>query len=226
MKLIVGLGNPGAQYEKTRHNAGFMAIDRLLKKHAPAGAPVRQRFGGEAAELNIAGEKVVTLKPMRFMNCSGASVAEAIGFYKLELAADVMVLVDDYALPLGTLRIRGEGSSGGHNGLSDIERALGTAAYPRMRIGIDGPPPGWDDQADWVLGRFTDEQLKALSPALDRAADAVAVFVSKGLTPMMNQFNVRPKPPAPPISPSTSRPQGPIPTQTPGLPAAFPTTPS
>lgn len=192
MKLIVGLGNPGPQYEKTRHNAGFLALDRFAGRHA-RGAGVRQRFGGEATEFGVGQEKVILLKPMRFMNCSGAAVAEAAGFYQVQIASDLLVVVDDYALPLGALRIRAEGSSGGHNGLSDVERALGTTAYPRLRIGVDAPPQGWNDPADWVLSRFTDEQFKALDPALDRAADAVGVFISRGLTPAMNQFNVKPK---------------------------------
>ncbi len=190
MKLIVGLGNPGPQYERTRHNAGFLALDRVIARHArgAAGLP-RQRFSGECTEVTIGSERTLLLKPMRFMNCSGSAVSEAVNFFKLDPAADLLVLVDDYALPLGHLRVRAEGSPGGHNGLSDIQRALGTAVYPRLRIGIDGPPPGFEDPADWVLGRFTDEQLKTISPALDQTADAVDVFVTQGLTKVMNQFN-------------------------------------
>ena len=190
MKLIVGLGNPGPQYERTRHNAGFLALDRVIARHArgAAGLP-RQRFSGEAAEVSIGNERALLLKPMRFMNCSGSSVGEAANFFKLDPAADILVLVDDYALPLGHLRIRAEGSPGGHNGLTDIQRALGTPVYPRLRIGIDPPPAEYDDPANWVLGRFTDEQLKALGPGLDQAADAVDVFVTQGLTKAMNAFN-------------------------------------
>lgn len=190
MKLIVGLGNPGSQYEKTRHNAGFMAVDRAVAKLA-ASAGVRQRFGGEYVEGDIAGEKVAFLKPMRFMNCSGAGVGECVGFYKLSPASDVLVLVDDYALPLGAIRIRAEGSSGGHNGLSDIERVLGTQAYPRLRIGIDPPAQGYSNPADWVLGRFTDEQIKSLSPCLDRVVQAVHTFVTAGVSRAMNAFNTK-----------------------------------
>ncbi len=190
MKLIVGLGNPGSQYEKTRHNAGFLAVDRAVAKLA-ASAGVRQRFGGEYVEGDIAGEKVAFIKPMRFMNCSGGSVGECVSFYKLSPASDLLVLVDDYALPLGAIRIRADGSSGGHNGLSDIERVLGSQAYPRLRIGIDPPAPGYSDPADWVLGRFTDEQVKALSPSLDRVAQAVHTFVTAGLSRAMNTFNTK-----------------------------------
>lgn len=192
MKLIVGLGNPGPAYERTRHNAGFMALDRVIARHGH-GATARQRFSGEVVEASIGSERTVMLKPMRFMNCSGSAVAEAANFYKIDPSKDLLVLVDEYALPLGTIRVRAEGSPGGHNGLSDVQRALGSPAYPRLRIGIDPPPPGYDDPADWVLGRFTDEQIKALSPALDRAAEAVDVFVTQGVTPAMNQFNAKQK---------------------------------
>lgn len=195
MKLIVGLGNPGPAYERTRHNAGFMALDRVIARHGRGGAAgsARQRFSGEVVEASIGSERTVMLKPMRFMNCSGSAVAEAANFYKIDVSKDLLVLVDEYALPLGTIRVRAEGSPGGHNGLTDVQRALGTAAYPRLRIGIDPPPPSFDDPADWVLGRFTEEQFKALSPALDRAADAVDVFVTQGVVPAMNQFNAKPK---------------------------------
>ncbi len=194
MKLIVGLGNPGPQYEKTRHNAGFMAIDRLIARHA-AGGIVRQRFSGACAECTIGEQKVLLLKPLRFMNCSGSSVAEAVGFFKLDLAADVLVLVDDYALPLGAIRLRSEGSAGGHNGLSDIQRAMATTAYNRLRIGIDAPPPGYDDPANWVLGRFTDAELGQLVAGLDQTVKAVELFVAEGITPAMNKFNQRFKQP-------------------------------
>lgn len=215
MKLIVGLGNPGTQYERTRHNAGFLAIDRLARLFARE-AGKRQRFGGEVIEASVAGDKCVLLKPMRFMNCSGTSVAEAVGFYKLNPSTDVLVLVDDYALPLGSLRIRAEGSAGGHNGLTDIQRALSTQAYPRVRIGIDQPPAGYDDPADWVLGRFSDAELTLLQPALDRLCQAVEVFTRDGITKAMNTFNakVTPKPDANTANTSNSAtPQGTKPVQ-------------
>jgi peptidyl-tRNA hydrolase, PTH1 family len=204
MKLIVGLGNPGSDYARTRHSAGFLAVDRLLARHGAGLA--RQKFSGELHDVVIAGERTLVLRPMRFMNCSGVSVAEAVGFHKINPAEDLLVLVDDYALALGQLRLRGEGSAGGHNGLSDIQRALGTTVYPRLRIGIDPPPATYGDPADWVLGRFTDEQLAALSPALDQVVSAVGVFVSEGLTTAMNRFNGRgPQQAARPPKP---RPQG------------------
>lgn len=199
MKLIVGLGNPGSQYEKTRHNAGFMAVDRLARRHFPDQTP-KGRFQGVTLEGAIGAERCVLLKPTTYMNRSGGSVAQALGFYKMDPSADVLVLVDDVALPLGSLRIRPTGSAGGHNGLSDIQRALASEAYPRCRIGI-GARPGFMDQADYVLGRFTPEELAALEPAIEKAADACEVFVREGVTPAMNRFNSTPPPPVPPPSP-------------------------
>lgn len=215
MKLIVGLGNPGTEYEKTRHNAGFLALDRVAHRHARAAVP-RSKHNSLLIETAIAGERVILLKPLTFMNRSGTPVAEVMGFYKMSPALDLLVLVDDYALPLGTIRLRGEGSAGGHNGLSDVERALGSTAYPRLRIGVDQPPATYDDPADWVLGRFTEEQTKLLQPALDKAADAVELFVTKGLTPAMNKFNAKDKPapsstpPTPPTSPTSPAPKPPL----------------
>ena len=203
MKLIVGLGNPGPQHDRTRHNAGFMAIDQLAAKHA-FGAIVRQRFGGATTEFTLGEHKVLLLKPLRFMNCSGSAVAEAVGFFKLDLAADVLVLVDDYSLPLGALRIRNEGSAGGHNGLTDIQRALATTAYNRLRIGISAPPPEYDDPANWVLGKFTDAELSALKPGLGTVSKAVECFINEGLTVAMNKFNKRVVAPGPSSAPAAS----------------------
>src|ERR1041385_4126537 len=142
MKLIVGLGNPGPEYANTRHNAGFMALDRLARKHGLWGA--KTRFHAGVIEGSIAGQKVMLMQPMTYMNRSGLAVGEAARFHRLE-PADVMVVVDDFALPLGSIRLRPSGSHGGHNGLADVQRALGTDGYPRLRIGVgapegDGPP--------------------------------------------------------------------------------------
>lgn len=202
MKVIVGLGNPGPAYQRTRHNAGFMALDRVAGRLAGAapglsGPMVRQRFSAEVVEGSIEGERVLLMKPMRFMNCSGSSVAEAVGFYKVDPTRDLLVLVDDYALPLGTIRVRAEGSPGGHNGLTDIERALGHSRYPRLRIGIGAPPPGYADPADWVLGRFTDEEARLLEPALEASGEAVRVFVREGVVATMNRFNAKVRPASP-----------------------------
>lgn len=208
MKLIVGLGNPGSQYDKTRHNVGFMVVDRLAQRHLPGVTP-KARFSGVTLEGSVKNERCLLLKPTTYMNKSGQSVAQAIGFYKLNPAEDVMVLVDDVALPTGQLRLRGSGSAGGHNGLTDIERALGTNVYPRCRIGIDACPP-FMDQADYVLGRFTPDQWAAMDPALDRATDATETFIASGITTAMNRHNSKPAPP--PSSPPSSSQTTPRPT--------------
>lgn len=190
MRLIVGLGNPGSEYHRTRHNAGFMALDRLVGRNGLNPADARARFHGRLLEGTIASQRCLLLWPLTFMNRSGAAVAEARGFYKLE-ASDLMVLVDDLALPTGRIRLRGEGSAGGHNGLADIQRALGTHAYPRLRIGIDAPFPPGIVQADYVLGRFTPDQLSRLEPALDDACAAVEHWIAHGLDKTMTRFNAR-----------------------------------
>src|SRR5262245_61889448 len=133
MKLIVGLGNPGPEYDDTRHNVGFVVLDRLARRFAP-GAIARSKFQGAVIETSLGDEKVLLLKPLTYMNRSGQSIAEAVGFYKIDSATDLLVLVDDTALPCGVIRVRGEGSAGGHNGLEDIEQKLGTSQYPRLRI--------------------------------------------------------------------------------------------
>lgn len=188
MKLIAGLGNPGSQYDATRHNVGFHVVDRLARRYAP-GEPGRSRFHALTLEMMIDSEKVMLLKPATYMNRSGLAVGEAVGFYKLDPAEDLLVIVDDIALPCGTIRLRSEGGAGGHNGLSDIEQKLGTKAYPRLRIGID--PPGQAPQSDYVLGRFRPDQLELVEPALNEAADAAAHWVAHGIVETMNQFNRR-----------------------------------
>lgn len=195
MKLIVGLGNPGRQYDKTRHNAGYMVIDRLVEKFAP-GAPAKARFNSAIFDTKIGSEQTLLMKPTTFMNRSGAAIAEAVRFYKLLPASDLFVIVDDVALPCGALRIRPSGGAGGHNGLSDIAQALGADAYPRLRIGIDATPD-YMDQADYVLGRFTDDQWAIIAPAIDKAADAAEIFITAGLDTAMNRFNAPDRPPKP-----------------------------
>jgi len=189
VKLIVGLGNPGSDYTKTRHNAGFMALDRLASRHGLAGA--KTKFHSGVLDGQIAGSRCILLQPMTFMNRSGLAVGEAVHFYKLDPSVDLLVVVDDVALPLGQIRLRQEGGSGGHNGLVDIERALGTAAYPRLRIGID--PPGRVPQADYVLGRFTRDQLDKLDGALDRACDAAECWLRDGIAKAMSLHNTGPQ---------------------------------
>ncbi len=188
MKLIVGLGNPGPQYDKTRHNAGFVAVDRVRSRWADAASSAKARFQGVACEVTIGSERCLLLKPTTYMNLSGRSVGEALGFYKADPTSDLLVIVDDVALPVGTVRVRASGGAGGHNGLRDIDRALATQNYPRLRIGVDPCPPMMKLE-DYVLGRFTPEQESAFTTSIDRAADAVETFVRDGVSGAMNRFN-------------------------------------
>jgi len=189
VKVVAGLGNPGAQYAMTRHNAGFMALDELLARHAP-GQPPRSRFHAAVVEARLPGAgPCLLLKPMTFMNRSGLAVAEAVRFYKVRVETDLLVVVDDVALPTGAIRLREQGGAGGHKGLLDIERALGTSRWARLRVGIDSP--GDTPQADYVLQRFSPQQRTLLEPALRRAADAVEVWAREGAAAAMNRFNVR-----------------------------------
>ncbi len=187
MKLIVGLGNPGLEYERTRHNAGFMAIDELARRHA-VGAVPRSKFHSAILDASIGGEKCLLMKPTTYMNRSGLSVGEAVRFYKLEPGEDMLVLVDEVALPVGEVRLRPSGSPGGHNGLADIDRALGGADYPRLRIGV-GAVPKFMNRADWVLSRFMSEEKADVERGVKAAADATEMALSKGLDAAMNSFN-------------------------------------
>jgi peptidyl-tRNA hydrolase, PTH1 family len=203
MRLVVGLGNPGREYVGTRHNVGFEVIDALAQRLGLVFGPgeyertAKAKFDGLAMDgmMSFVGgggsEKVLLLKPTTFMNVSGRSVQAAMAFYQLT-PADVMIVLDDVALPCGKLRMRSGGSSGGHNGLKDIERALGTSQYPRLRIGVDAPPPRVP-QKDYVLGRFSDEQRKQLDPALKRAVDAIFTWAERGIETAMSLFNAEEK---------------------------------
>ena len=199
MKIIVGLGNPGREYVGTRHNIGFEVIDALAAKLGWIGKAdefdrvARTNFDGLTLDGQVSRpssselEKVLLLKPLTYMNLSGKSVQAAMAFYQVP-PKDIVVVLDDLALPAGKLRIRSSGSNGGHNGLRDIERALGTIQYPRLRIGIDAPPP-FVPGKDYVLGRFTGEQRKAIEPAIVRATGALLMWIDQGISPAMNQFN-------------------------------------
>lgn len=195
MKLIVGLGNPGAQYERTRHNAGFLAVDELARRHA-AGMIPRARFNAVTLDASIGGEKVLLVKPTTFMNLSGKCVGEAVRFFKLEPADDLLVIVDELALPVGHVRVREKGGANGHNGLSDIDRVLGGSPYPRIRVGIGEKPPGWV-KSDWVLSRYTDEEAGEVRAGTKAAADAAECIVKDGVSAAMNRFNKKLSPPKP-----------------------------
>lgn len=189
MKLLVGLGNPGAEYVKTRHNAGFMAIDLLAERHG-SGQVARSKFNAMLLDVPVSGQRCLLMKPVTYMNRSGQAIAEACRFYKLDASKDVLVLVDDVALPCGAVRLKATGGAGGHNGLTDIARKLGSENYARLRIGIDEKPPVMRLE-DYVLGRFTEEQMDRLTPALKQAADAAEVFAAEGIDAAMNKFNTR-----------------------------------
>ncbi|MEO0587968.1 MAG: aminoacyl-tRNA hydrolase [Planctomycetota bacterium] len=184
MKLIVALGNPGTEYARTRHNAGWMAAERVIDRLGlmPGGT----KFHAATAEGRVAGEKVVLLRPQTYMNRSGLTVGEAVRFFKLE-PTDLIVLVDDVNLPVGKIRLRAGGSAGGQNGLKDIQRVLATPDYPRLRIGID--PPGRVPRVDYVLQPFTQAQRDELDPALDRVADAVKTWIDQGIEKAMTAHN-------------------------------------
>jgi PTH1 family peptidyl-tRNA hydrolase len=184
MKLVVGLGNPGSKYDGTRHNIGFEVVDRLAE--GGSGAKFLRKFDGLLAEAEIDFHRVLLLKPQTFMNLSGRSVAQALRFYKLDLA-DLLVVCDDLNLPLGRLRVRGGGSDGGQKGLRDITAALGSDAYARLRIGIG--ERGEAEATDFVLSRFRGAERPVIDDALILASQAVAVWVGQGLAAAMNRFN-------------------------------------
>src|SRR3954447_6291346 len=183
-KLVVGLGNPGSKYEGTRHNIGFEVVDRLAR--GGSGATFSRKFDGQLAEAEIDFRRVLLLEPETFMNLGGRSVAQAMRFYKLELA-DLLVVCDDLNLPLGKLRIRGGGSDGGQKGLRDVTAHLGTEAFARLRIGIGERGPV--DAADFVLSRFRGAERPVIDDTLILAAQAVAVWTTQGLAAAMNRFN-------------------------------------
>ena len=183
--LLIGLGNPGREYANTRHNFGFMAIDRLAVRLNARGMKVMSK--AIVMDSKYEDHKLILAKPQTYMNLSGQSVQGLAHFYKIP-NENLMILSDDLDLPFGTIRIRASGGPGGQRVLSSILEKLGTKDIPRMRLGI-GRPPGRMDPADYVLQNFSRDDLKSLSELLDRAADAALEFVTNGLTAAMNKFN-------------------------------------
>lgn len=172
--LIVGLGNPGKKYENTRHNAGFLALDRIAER---AGASVnRARFHALVGEATIGGHHVLLMKPQTLMNASGLAVQEAAEFYKLT-PGQIIVLSDDTSLPVGALRVRKKGSSGGQKGLNDIITCLGTEEFPRVRIGVGAKPHPDYDLAAWVLSQFSDRELETIRKAREVAGRGVGMIL-------------------------------------------------
>ena len=183
--LIVGLGNPGREYEKTRHNAGFRALDILAQK---LGCKVdKAKFQGLYGQVNYKGRKLLLLKPQTFMNLSGRSVLQLSAFFHVP-PQNIIIMFDDISLEPGRLRLRKEGSAGGHNGIKSIIAELGSQEFPRVKIGVGAKPHPEYGLADWVLSAFSAQEEKALQPALERAADAALAIVELGIPEASNRY--------------------------------------
>ena len=184
--IIAGLGNPGMTYANTRHNAGFMALDQLAKQNS---IDVKtMRFKSDCGDGSTGGERCLLMKPTTFMNLSGEAISQAAAFYKIP-PERIVIMYDDISLPPGKLRIRRKGSAGGHNGMKSIIALLGTDEFPRIRIGVGAKPNPDYDLADWVLSKFTEEDMKNLTPALENAAKAAELIVQGKIDEAMNKFS-------------------------------------
>lgn len=181
--LIVGLGNPGYEYENTRHNTGFMVLDKMAES---VGVSFEDKRYGYVAETSIKGRKVFLLKPSTYMNLSGNAVRYWLQKENIDQKR-LLVVVDDLSIPLGDYRLKGNGSNGGHNGLGNIQQLIGQQ-YARLRMGI-GSDFQRGQQVDWVLGKYTDEDMRTLQPSIDEAVEIIRSFVLAGLDITMNQFN-------------------------------------
>lgn len=185
LKLLVGLGNPGPAYHNTRHNVGFEVLETLARR---AGSPGRrQRFQGEVAQATVRGTPVLLLWPLTWMNLSGSSVLATRDFYKIP-DSDMIVVCDDFNLPLDTIRLRPAGSAGGQNGLADVLSRLGTPTIPRLRLGVGPLPAGWKT-ADYVLGKFSRQDRERVEVMVERAADAAEEWAALGIQAAMNKHN-------------------------------------
>lgn len=186
MFLIAGLGNPGRQYEKTRHNMGFDTIDELIERHRiPQGGIAHKAMYGKGM---IAGEKVLAVKPLTYMNLSGEAIREYVNYYKMDPETELIVIYDDIDLEPGQIRIRKKGSAGGHNGIKSIITQIGTQNFYRIKVGVGAKPKGWD-LADYVLGRFSSEERELVDKAICDAADAVEMILKDGIEVAMNHYN-------------------------------------
>lgn len=183
MHIIVGLGNPGREYENTRHNVGFSVLDDLARKNNISVG--RLRFKALCGEGFIGGKRVLLLKPQTYMNLSGESVLDAVHFYKAD-ADHLIVIVDDVDLPLGRIRIRPSGSDGGHNGIKSIIGLLGTERFARIRVGIGHPKY---DMVDYVLGSFSGDESRIINEMINLSSDAAAYLVENGVGEAMNRYN-------------------------------------
>lgn len=184
--IVAGLGNPGLEYENTRHNAGFLTMEELAKQ---CGAKLDQmKFKSDCGEAMLGEVRCLLMKPTTYMNLSGDAIAAAANFYKIP-PEQVLVTYDDISLPPGKLRLRRKGSAGGHNGIKSIIAQLGTEEFPRIRVGVGAKPNPQYDLADWVLSKFSEEDMKALQPALEHAADAAKKIVSGDMNGAMNLYS-------------------------------------
>ena len=184
--IIVGLGNPGIQYQDTRHNAGFMAIDTIAEKY---GADVKRiKFKSLCGECTMGGKKCLLMKPSTYMNNSGEAVVEAMNFYKLGIE-NLIVIYDDISLEPGKLRIRRKGSHGGHNGMRSIIDLLGTDEFIRVKVGVGKKPHPDYNLADWVLGHFTKEQMNLMNQSTENASESVKLIVQNKVDEAMNKYN-------------------------------------
>ncbi|MCF0110294.1 MAG: aminoacyl-tRNA hydrolase [Erysipelotrichaceae bacterium] len=184
MKLIVGLGNPDEKYDQTRHNTGFMVMDLISGE---MNTPITQKkFNALLGSTTVKGEKVLLMKPLTYMNLSGDAIVAAMNYYHIE-PKDLCVIYDDMDLPCGKIRLREQGSAGGHNGMKSIIANLHTDAFPRIRVGIDKHE--FADTVDYVLGRFTKEQRELLDPAMEKAAKAAIAFCTMKFQDVMNRYN-------------------------------------
>ncbi len=190
MYVIAGLGNPGRKYEHTRHNMGFITIDRLAEKHSIK--VDKLKFKALVGEGRIAGQKVLLVKPQTYMNLSGESIRQVMRFYKLE-TENLIVIYDDIDIELGALRIRKFGSAGTHNGMKSVVYQLNSDRFPRIRIGIGSGNPG-GDLADFVIGGFTKEEVPILEETVDKAVNAVECIIGSGTDIAMNRYNTKKKP--------------------------------
>lgn len=186
MYLIVGLGNPGRQYEGTRHNMGFDVIDKLVEEYHIPQAGVK--FNAMYGKGNIGGRSVLLMKPLSYMNLSGGPVRDMANYFKIDPETEMIVIYDDIDLAPGQLRIRKKGSAGGHNGMKDIIKQLGTQNFVRVKVGVGAKPEGWD-LADHVLGRFSTQERDLVEESQERACKAVELILADSPDAAMNEFN-------------------------------------
>lgn len=186
MYLIVGLGNPGKDYEKTRHNVGFDTVDELIEQYQipQSGVKCKAMYG----KGMISGKKVLMAKPLTFMNLSGEAVRGLVDYFKIDVQNELVVVYDDIDLEPGNIRIRAKGSAGGHNGMKNIIQQLGTQEFARIRIGVGAKPKGWD-LADHVLSRFSKEDRNLVETTIEKSCQAIRCFVEEGIDAAMNQYN-------------------------------------